>query len=78
MSLDGDIVNITASDRIFSTILSDGYTVEFTIDPATLDDDGVILECVVEASNSTFASDMLLLQVLERFSTCNSMNQLRT
>ena len=68
LSVDGEIVNTTADNRIFSTF--DGYTVHFTIEPALLEEDGILLECVLQTINGTFVSESsILLLVLERFST---------
>ena len=68
LSVDGEIVNTTSDNRIFSSF--DGYSLQFRIEPALFEDDGILLECVLQTPNGTFVSESsILLLVLERFST---------
>lgn len=67
LSVDGDIINVTVNDRIFSTF--DGYAMQFTIEPSLLEDDGILLECVLQTPNGTLVSEgNIILLVLERLS----------
>ena len=67
LSVDGEIVNTTSDNRIFSSF--DGYSVQFRIEPALFEDDGILLECVLQTPNGTFVSESsILLLVLERLS----------
>jgi hypothetical protein len=62
-------VNTTTSNRIFAAY-RDGGRVDFRIEPAITDDNGILLECVVNGPNGTLVSEgSIILVVLERLST---------
>jgi hypothetical protein len=65
--LNGESVNVSASNR-FSIVFSTFGFIEFRLDQINTQDDGILLQCVIEMPNATLISEGLALQVLERMS----------
>ena len=71
LRIDGIIVNITANDRISALQVSDGSVVYIIIAPIVIEDDGILLDCVLDGPDGAMivSSEAIFLQVIAGFST---------